>query len=181
MLTTVKGSPRPNSTDHGAKPMVSGTRMTNFCVTSQPTWLIASRNPYPRNRKSRADLLQVVSEPWLRWSNACLTTLPEVVAVCVTTSSSSASSSFTWTSVAWSVLRSSSAFGELARAAPIISQPLVRTPITLEIQNTRALSQKTTHQCLFEFPFTLTFRAGYRERVTAVTTVHSHLYEIHSL
>ena len=51
---------------HGAKPMGSGTRMTNFCVMSQPTLLIASRKPYPRN------LLQVVYEPNLRWSNACL-------------------------------------------------------------------------------------------------------------
>ena len=38
VLTAVtQGSPRPNSTGHGAKPMGPGTRMTNFCVTSQPS------------------------------------------------------------------------------------------------------------------------------------------------
>ena len=47
----------PCSTDHGAKTndaqtMGSGTRMTNFCVTSQPTLLIASRKPHPRNLKA---------------------------------------------------------------------------------------------------------------------------------
>ena len=35
---------------HGAKAMGSGTRMTSFCVTCQPTLLIASRKLNPRNR-----------------------------------------------------------------------------------------------------------------------------------
>ena len=34
---------------------------------------------------------------------------------------------------------------------PMISMPLVSIPITLKIQNRRTLSQKTTHQRLFEF------------------------------
>ena len=45
----------PPRKDHdGDTPMGSGTRMTNLCVTSQPTLLIASRKPFPKKRKSRA-------------------------------------------------------------------------------------------------------------------------------
>ena len=49
-----QGSPGSSSAGLGAKAMGSGTRITNFCVTSQPTLLIASRKPNPRNRKSSA-------------------------------------------------------------------------------------------------------------------------------
>ena len=65
-----------------------------------------------------------------------------IVAVSVATSSFS----FTWTSVVWSLLRSSTAFMEKARAAvmssfnfrrSMISPPLVRSPITLKMQNRR--------------------------------------------
>ena len=68
-----QGSPWSSSTGHGAKPMGSGTRMTNSCVTSQPTLLIASQEAVPEEpEEQRVDVLQVVSEPNLRWSNACL-------------------------------------------------------------------------------------------------------------
>ena len=49
------------------------TRMTNFCVTSQPTLLIVEPETVSEEREERrVNLLHVVFEPNLRWSDACL-------------------------------------------------------------------------------------------------------------
>ena len=63
----------PPRKDHDVdRPMGSGAGMTNFCVTSHPTLLNASRKPYPRNRRSRAWTSSWSSLSHSSRSNACL-------------------------------------------------------------------------------------------------------------
>ena len=54
LTSDTKLAVQSSSTDHGVSTMVSGTRMTNFCVASQPTLQSASRKPFSKNRKSSA-------------------------------------------------------------------------------------------------------------------------------
>ena len=76
-VTVTKHAVQPYSTDHGAKAMGSGTRMTNFCVVNQPTLQSATWKPFPTKLKSSAwtflrSSLEVISQPQHGWVCACV-------------------------------------------------------------------------------------------------------------